>query len=318
MNSSLILRSSGHALARYLHRPSVAAGLSPRPYLHPVCTLAGVRVTEELPEDHPHHLGVGVAVPDVDGISFWGGSTYVAGQGPRYLDNHGVQEHRGWLQREPDAFTEDLSWCTGSGPEAPELLRERRSVAVIELDAQAWALDFSFALTNTHTTGRTVSFGSPATNGRPGAGYGGFFWRAPKEAKPPEAFTAAGRGEESAHGARADWVAITGGDGTGGGGLDSGSGSGSGRWTLAFAGATEATRHDPWFVRTSEYPGVGSSLAWSERLQVAAGETVARRVVTVVADGRPDRDAVAAYVAKALALTLPLAGMSNSPCPEAP
>ncbi len=52
-----------------------------------------------------------------------------------------------------------------------------------------------------------------------------------------------------------------------------------------FAGATAATRRDPWFVRTTEYPGVGSSLAHTERLPIPPGETVVRRVVTVVADG---------------------------------
>jgi predicted dehydrogenase len=287
-DSSLILRSSGRAVARYLFRPDVASGLSPRPYLHPVCTLSGRRVTEELPADHPHHLGVGVAVPDVNGISFWGGSTYVRDQGPRYLDNHGVQVHRGWQRREPGGFAAELSWRIDGEPGAEELIREHRTVTALELDSHAWALDFVFALTN--STDRALSIGSPATNGRPGAGYGGFFWRAPKEAAAPETFTAGANGEDAVHGSPADWVAVAGGD----------EGAGQG-WTLAFAGATEATRRDPWFVRTSEYPGVGSSLAWSERLPLESGETMVRRIVTVVADGRPDRDAVASYVSKAVA-----------------
>ncbi|WP_433544601.1 PmoA family protein (plasmid) [Streptomyces sp. CA-294286] len=287
-DSSLILRSSGRAVARYVYRPDVASGLSPRPYLHPVCTLSGMRVTEELPEDHPHHLGVGVAVPDVNGISFWGGSTYVRDLGPRYLDNHGVQAHRGWQRRDARGFVEELSWRADGEPGAEELLRELRTVTSHELDSHAWALDFAFALSN--STDRPLSIGSPATNGRPGAGYGGFFWRAPKGTAAPEAFTADGTGEEAVHGGTADWVAVAGGDESAGQG-----------WTLAFAGATDATRRDPWFVRTSEYPGVGSSLAWSERLSLEPGETLVRRLVTVVADGRPDRDAVAAYVHKAVA-----------------
>lgn len=51
-------------------------------------------------------------------------------------------------------------------------------------------------------------------------------------------------GEEAVHGRAADWLAL----------------AGNG-WTLVFAGATDETRRDPWFVRTTEYPGVGSSLA---------------------------------------------------------
>lgn len=131
---------------------------------------------------------------------------------------------------------EELRWVAAGG----ELLRERRTVAVTELTDSAWALDFTFSLTNTTT--RPLSIGSPATNGRPGAAYGGFFWRARKEARAPHVFTADTEGEEAVHGARADWLALVGAG-----------------WTLVFAGATAATRRDPWFVRTAEYPGVGSS-----------------------------------------------------------
>jgi hypothetical protein len=71
-------------------------------------------------------------------------------------------------------------------------------------------------------------------------------------------------------------------------------------WTLVFAGATAATRRDPWFVRTTEYPGVGSSLAHTERLPIPPGETAVRRVVTVVADGALGRIEAAALVRKAV------------------
>ncbi|WP_206189790.1 DUF6807 family protein, partial [Streptomyces griseoruber] len=90
-------------------------------------------------------------------------------------------------------------------------------------------------------------------------------------------------GEERVHGGRADWLALA---GTG--------------WTLVFAGATDATRRDPWFVRTAEYPGVGSSLASAARLPIAPGDTAVRRIVTVVADGRLGRDEAAALVRKAV------------------
>ncbi|MDG4865747.1 PmoA family protein, partial [Streptomyces sp. T-3] len=90
-------------------------------------------------------------------------------------------------------------------------------------------------------------------------------------------------GESAAHGRCADWLALTG-DG----------------WTLVFAGATDDTRHDPWFVRATEYPGVGSSLAAEQRLTVAAEETVVRRLVTVVADGRLDRGQAAALIHQAV------------------
>jgi hypothetical protein len=234
-------------------------------------------VTELSPADHTHHLGVGVAVPDVEGSNFWGGRTYVRDQGPTELDNHGAQRHTAFQLRDPDGFVEELRWVAAGA----ELLRERRTVAAGELTDTAWALDFTFSLTN--VTSGPLSFGSPATNGRPGAAYGGFFWRARKEDGPPDVLTPSTEGEAEAHGRTADWLALVG-----------------STWTLVFAGATDRTRRDPWFVRTAEYPGVGSSLAHAERLPIEPGDTVVRRVVTVVADGRLDRDAAAALVRKAV------------------
>ncbi|MEV7689981.1 PmoA family protein [Streptomyces bungoensis] len=274
---TVVLRVAGRPVGRYVTRPELPARLSPRPYLHPVTTLAGTAVTELGPADHAHHLGVGVAVPDVEGHNFWGGRTFVRDRGPTELDNHGAQRHTAFQLRDPDGFVEELRWVAAGA----ELLRERRTVAATGLTGSAWALDFTFALTN--VTPGPLTLGSPATNGRPGAAYGGFFWRARKEAAAPDVFTADREGERAVHGSRADWLALAGAD-----------------WTLVFAGATEDTRRDPWFVRAAEYPGVGSSLASEQRLRVAPGGTVVRRIVTVVADGRPDRDAVAALVRKAV------------------
>ncbi|MFE9864495.1 PmoA family protein [Streptomyces sp. NPDC005506] len=271
--SSALLSCAGRPVGRYTYLPATEG----RPYFHPVTTLAGVPVTEERPADHLHHLGTSIAVPDVAGHNFWGGRTFVRGQGPTALDNHGIQRHLGWKLRDSDGFVEELSWVVDD----TELLREHRTVAVAELSGTAWALDFSFSLTNRGSD--DLSIGSPATNGRPGAGYGGFFWRAPKEPAAPAVFSGVGDGEEAVHGRVADWVAMTG-DG----------------WTLVFAGATDETRRDPWFVRTAQYPGVGSSLAAAERLPVPAGATVVRRVITVIADGRLDRETAAAYVRRAV------------------
>ncbi|MFI1225564.1 MULTISPECIES: PmoA family protein [unclassified Streptomyces] len=268
-----LLDCAGRTVAHYAY----GAAADGRPRLHPVTTLAGRTVTQERPADHPHHLGVSIAVPDVAGRNFWGGRTYVRGQGPTELDNHGVQRCLGRERHGPGGLAQLLVWEA----DGVELLREHRTVDAVELSGTAWALDVSFALTN-HAAG-DLSIGSPATNGRPGAGYGGFFWRAPREAAPPDVFTADRAGEEAVHGRAADWLALAG-DG----------------WTLVFAGASEETRRDPWFVRTSAYPGVGSSLAAEERLPVPSGATVVRRIVTVVADGRLDRETAAEYVRRAV------------------
>ncbi len=276
-DTSLVLRCAGRAVGGYVPRPHLGPRFAPRPYLHPVSTLGGTAVTELSPADHPHHLGVGVAIPDVGGYNFWGGRTFVRDQGPTELDNHGTQHHLLFERSGPDGFVAGLRWAVGGR----ELLRERRTVEAVAVTESAWALDVTFALTN--TTGRELTLGSPATNGRPGAAYGGFFWRAPKEADAPAVFTADADGEEAVHGSRSSWLALAGRD-----------------WTLVFAGGTEETRRDPWFVRCAEYPGVGSSLAHDARVPIGPGDTLVRHLVTVVADGRLDRERAAALAGKAV------------------
>lgn len=269
MTGTLALRCGASTVGAYVYGPRLAPRLSPRPYLHPLTTLGGTPVTELAPADHRHHLGAGIAVPDVAGHNFWGGRTFVRDRGPTELDNHGEQRHLRWTARSPGGFTEELSWTAGGR----ELLSERREVHVRPLTATAWELDVAFTLTN--TTGRQLRIGSPATNGRPGAGYGGFFWRAPRTAAPPLVLTPDATGEDAVHGSTADWLALAG-----------------ERWTLVLRGT------DPWFVRTREYPGVGSALAWRSPLTVPAGGSLARRVVTAVADGRLGPAEAAALAAR--------------------
>ena len=267
----------GAVVAVWNDGAGVEPRLSPRPYLHPVRTRGGVVVTEVSPEDHLHHLGVGVAVPDVSGVSFWGGRTFTPDRGSVLLDNHGRQESAGPVARPGGGWVEEVSW---RGPDGGELVREDRRWRVRELDGSAWVLDLDCSLRN--TCGRDLSIGSPATNGRPGAGYGGLFWRAPIGPVAPDVVGAGGlRGEREVHGSRAEWVALAGGAGGG--------------WTLVFH--QTGGRVDPWFVRAREYPGVGPALAWRERVPLPAGRVLSRGLRTAVVDGRlGDPSAVAAAV----------------------
>lgn len=256
------LACAGRVVARYDEAPALPRTVSPRPYLHPVTTLSGVEVTELMPADHAHHLGVCVAVPDVGGHNFWGGRTFVRDRGPTWLDDHGEQRHLGWERRGPDGFTESLAWYHET-----TILTETRTVAVRPA-GEGWVLDLSFALTN--RTGAALAIGSPATNGRPGAGYGGFFWRAPGTSTGIRVATPDEAGEDLVHGSTARWLMF-------------GGTAADGRpWTLVFVRAGPA---DPWFVRAREYPGVGSSLAWDRPLTLGPGGVLRRRLLTVVHDG---------------------------------
>ncbi|BBJ44660.1 hypothetical protein SSPO_073780 [Streptomyces antimycoticus] len=151
---------------------------------------------------------------------------------------------------------EELSWAVGGR----QLLLERRTVAVRSLGTACWALDFTSALTN--VTGQELALG--------GAGHGGgFFWRVPRRPEPAQVFSAEGEGAAAVHGRPADWLALA-----------------TDEWTLVFAGATGDTRADPWWVRTGEHPGVGSGLASDRPLPLAPADTVTRRIVTAITDGR--------------------------------
>nr|WP_236700437.1 PmoA family protein [Allosalinactinospora lopnorensis] len=251
--------------------------LSPRPYLHPVRTFAGATVTEEMPDDHLHHLGAGVAVADVSGVSFWGGRTFTRDRGSVLLPNHGRQEHVAWLGDEDGLLVEELSWLS---PKGAELIREERTAARIDVEAGTWALELATRLRN--TSGEELVIGSQATNGRPGAGYGGFFWRAPVSETVPHCFGPGLDGEHALHGSTAEWLAMA------------GSSPRGEPWTLCFLQSGPV--RDPWFLRAAEYPGVGTALAWDRPLPVPAGQEVRRRLVVLVSDGVLAPEAVAGLV----------------------
>ena len=80
---------AGVEVATYVDGRGTIPTSSPRPFLHPVRTRSGVVLTVRHPADHDWHFGVGMAIPDVNGTSFWGGGTYVHGTGYVLLDNHG-------------------------------------------------------------------------------------------------------------------------------------------------------------------------------------------------------------------------------------
>nr|MDT0656821.1 PmoA family protein [Micromonospora sp. DSM 115978] len=264
------LRVRGETVAEYVVEPDIDPRWSPRPYLHPVRTLAGQPVTDTLPEDHRWHLGVSVAMQDVAGNNLWGGRTYVRDAGYTWRDDHGRIVHDDWGRRADDGFTERLRWLDRAGA---TLLTEDRTVSAEEVPGHpdAWRLDVAYALTA--PADREIVLGSPATNGRPGgAGYGGFFWRAAPV--PAYAFSSGAEGEEEVNGTTEPWVALV------------GQPPGARPYTLVFSGLADG---DHWFVRTGIYPGVCVALAFEHTLTIPAGQAVRRRHRVAIADGALDR-----------------------------
>jgi predicted dehydrogenase len=270
---------AGHPVADYRDGSHVRAVSSPRPYLHPVRTLAGTVVTDHQPLDHVWHLGVGVALQDVDGVNFWGGRTYTRAAGEYvWRPDHGsiVRTDQSVIEQSTSdgRLAETLSW---NGPDGAPLLTEQRTWSWATAGSTAWRLSLDFALSP--AGGHPVSLGSPGSNGRHQGGYGGFFWRLPEcsgatvWAPGPSGETLTG--EAAVHGSVTPWLAWT-------GSFTPGTFDG-GPATLVFVASEGCT--DPWFVRVDGYPGVGQSLAWDAPVLARPGTPVRRSVTVFVADG---------------------------------
>ena len=260
------LAIGGIRLAGYRVGTDLPADHSPRPYLHPLHSLAGVELTEVAPADHPHHYGVSMAVADVDGTSHWGGRTFVTGTGSTMLANHGRQESlRRTSTTLPDGqvVEETLLWRNADGD--PQLTEARTIRARPLPDGTGWLLSWTSVLTASHGA---VRIASPAVNGRPGAGYGGIFWRLPN--RPQTAvLSAGGPGEAVAHGSDSPWLALN--------QLD-----GARRVGLLLTQPASLAR--PWFVRATEYVGAGPMLAAEAMLTIEPGASVSTSLVGVVLD----------------------------------
>lgn len=259
----------GDAVAEYVYAPDTAPVESPRPFLR-MRSRSGVEVTGHRPADHVWHTGLSLALPVVGPHSFWGGPTYVRGEGYLPLPTNGAQEHRsfalltggddGQLAR----LTELLDWTSAEGG---PVLTERRTLTARLVDDRTWAMTWHSTLRN--ASGAELVFGSPATNGREGAGYGGVFWRGPTAFSGGEIVGTDGRVGDPACGARAPWLAFVAPDRSVG---------------VLMLGVSDgsSTEDDPWFARSAEYAGLGPAPFFTtERTLEPDGRLVLRAAVVV-------------------------------------
>ncbi|MCU1404909.1 MAG: ccpA 5 [Glaciihabitans sp.] len=254
---------AGAVVARVHDGSAVPATLSPRPYID-VFSLSGRSVTEALPGDHPHHLALSLALPDVDGITYWGGRTFTRGSGSELLDNHGRQSVSSTVQTDGE-LRQELAWIA---PDGTVQLEESRRVRFSRIGNGASLQDgllvqWRSLLTSRHGT----SFGSPATNGRAGAFYGGVFWRTPFGSA--RVLSAAGEGADAAHGSTSPWLSISTPD-------------------VSVIAVAEAGM--PWFIRTGDYAGFCPAVATEERRLIEAGGVLELALRVVVVDGAVDSD----------------------------
>nr|WP_241744337.1 PmoA family protein [Cellulosimicrobium arenosum] len=269
---SVVLRCGDLRLAAYQQGDRLPPVHSPRSHLHPVHTLAGVPLTDSGPVDHRHHYGASMAVADVNGTSYWGGRTFVTDVGPTLLPNHGRQISRSLLVDpvQTHLLYDAVRWHDEHG--VPQLEEERRLDARV-IDDSTWVLDWRSTL---RADRGALIIGSPATNGRPGAGYGGYFWRLPTTGS-VEVLSATGTGEALAHGGSSPWVAFV-------------------QQHPTHATTLLLVQHGeplPWFLRASEYPGAGPALAWDEPRTIPADSSFETGAAAVLVDRALELDEAA-------------------------
>lgn len=281
---------AGCPLFCYVYLPDVPRDESPRPYIHPLYTLAGTVVTGFRPPDHRWHHGLSLTCAHLSGENFWGGPTYVRGQGYVQLPNNGTQAHLGWdeitVRPSGVVLQQRLAWVTQAGA---RWLTEERRIAVMRVDRHAgwWTLDLCFTLHNVHHT--ALVFGSPTTEGRPAAGYGGLFWRGDAALAGGTVCVASGAiaqgsSDELVMGQRGAWLAYL-------------APNAAQPAALLFLDHPANPRHPtPWFARPS-YAGVSAAFMYDTPYELPSGAVLTLRYRLVIAASRWTREQAALHAA---------------------
>jgi hypothetical protein len=285
-DSELAVFHGDAELTRYVYRPPEPQVESPRPYFYPVRTLGGDLVSLYRPHDHVWHKGIAWSLPNVERLgdppeheNFWGGVTYLRGAGYQQIANNGAMRHREFRRLDSSAdlveVGHELDWLTQRGDHWGE---EYRWFAVT-VDDGAWVLSFSTRLTN--TSGATLRFGSPTTQGRPNAGYGGLFWRGPRSFSGGTVLAPGVAAGDELMGTTAPWLGFT--------GRHDGRGGAS---SIVFV-SDPAGPPDQWFVRSEIYACICPAPFFDTEVDLAPGDALSHRYSVVVADGAADPDRAA-------------------------
>ncbi|GAA4194866.1 PmoA family protein [Gryllotalpicola kribbensis] len=311
-------------LLRYVYRPTEAQYESPRPYLHPVRTRSGKLVTTFRPHDHVWHKGIALSLPNVGPHNFWGGPTYTRATGYADLGNNGSMEHTELLEASVDqasvdqasashgsaTFSHRLTWV--SEPAAGEaaglpIVDEARTIrAVVGEREDAWTLTWSSTITN--VSGAPLRIGSPTTEGRDNAGYGGLFWRGPRSFTGGYMVGADGTEGEELRGTQSLWAGFSGKHDE----IDAAS------TVVVIDGTYGSGLPTTWFARSEPFACLNPAPFFDEARTLEADESLALDYAVVIADGASDAarmselaDAGAEVLAEA-GVTIPTSGATAS------
>lgn len=286
---SIWVLNGSQPLLRYVYRPWDAQRESPRPYFHPLRTLGGDVVSLYRPHDHVWHKGIAWSLPNVGTANFWGGGASRQGRGLEQLPNDGAMRHRRFTRIEatPAAVTvaHELDWVTAQGE---TWFAEARCFAVT-LTEDAWALSFATEFVN--VTDGEVVIGSPTTEGRENAGYGGLFWRGPRSFTGGRVYAPGIIGGDELMGIRAPWMGFC-------GRHDGHDGSST---IVMVDGPGNGLLPTQWFVRSEPFACLCPAPFFSEKVPVAPGAGISLRYAAVIADGERGSDGTARLAEAGLA-----------------
>lgn len=288
LHDSIELCYGDQPLFTYVYESKTPTRESPRPYFHPLRTLAGNEVSLFRPYDHLWHVGLSLCIANLSGENFWGGPTYVRESGYVQLENNGRIQHTDWQEIACDddrvRCIERLQWVTQGGA---RWVDEERSIVISEIRPEEgyWCLDLSFHLLNIWH--QALVLGSPTTEGRPAAGYGGLFWRGPRSFLHGTILGADGRQGPEMMGQHSPWLAFVGShDGN------------SEQSTLLFLDQPGNPRYpNKWFVRNDPYACVSCSCMFDEYYTLQPGQALDVAYRVVFGNGGWSRLQIEEYVA---------------------
>lgn len=203
------LRLGELTLLRYVFTPDTQQDESPRPYVHPLRSLAGEVLTNFRPNDHRWHHGLSFTINSVSGHNFWGGGTYRKEDGYQWRADHGSQVHTKWLELSPQRIAHTLDWRTGGGQ---LLLQEERALGFAMLSPTAWSLRWTGSIRN--VTDRTLQLGQyHSSQGLKGSHYTGLQFRGARDLLDDHGDRTIGilsdgghEGEDAVHGVAGRWM----------------------------------------------------------------------------------------------------------------
>lgn len=237
--------------------------------MHPLRTPSGRVLTVDSPADHPWHHGLWSTVKFVNGVNFW-----------EEVDEHGVVRVDE-ATTTPDGVRWTISWVRPDGAVA---LHEERTIAESPVPVDgANALSWTFALTAPDVT---VLDRTPFTTW---GGYGGLTFRGAPSFTDTMLLTADGERHRRLLGVPGPWCGL---DGT----VD-----GEDVGVLLVDHPANAADPVPWYASTkaATYGSgwanfVNAAFLWDGPVTLAPAETLTRRYLVAVHDGRWDAPTCAA------------------------